>query len=324
MSQKKWGKDEFWGLGFEWDPQWILNDRQKKLQETLISLCEQEMRANAVESDKKLLYPRKNFQLLAKHGFLGLLVPKSLGRHGREPCQRRHGGGNHRPLRLPLDRHVLHHASRRRRCGSVPPSRFEAHSGHHAAHRQGLPRRHAVIFRSRNRIAFLVSDLLGRRGNARRLEGAQKGLMDHLGRFRRLVHRPDDLAGIQRQLLRPLLFPRHGQRGEGRSLELGWARPARQPVGPDRGRHDASEGPPRRPRRRRRLLQRRMRRSLLPPVLLRLLERHLHGAHRHRQAPHHQQDPQGRRHAGRRLSDHPGLCRRGDHRHQLLAAPSIS
>jgi alkylation response protein AidB-like acyl-CoA dehydrogenase len=82
MSQKKWGKDEFWGLGFEWDPQWILNDRQKKLQETLISLCEQEMRANAVESDKKLLYPRKNFQLLAKHGFLGLLVPKDLGGMG--------------------------------------------------------------------------------------------------------------------------------------------------------------------------------------------------------------------------------------------------
>jgi alkylation response protein AidB-like acyl-CoA dehydrogenase len=82
MSQKKWGKDEFWGLGFEWDPQWVLSDRQKKLQETLISLCEQEMRANAVESDKKLLYPRKNFQLLAKHGFLGLLVPKSLGGMG--------------------------------------------------------------------------------------------------------------------------------------------------------------------------------------------------------------------------------------------------
>ena len=40
------------------------------------------MRANAVESDKKLLYPRKNFQLLAKHGFLGLIVPKELGGMG--------------------------------------------------------------------------------------------------------------------------------------------------------------------------------------------------------------------------------------------------
>ncbi len=82
MSQKMWGKDEFWGLGFEWDPQWLLNDKQKKLQATLIDLCAQEMRANAVESDKKLLYPRRNFQLLAQHGFLGLIVPKELGGMG--------------------------------------------------------------------------------------------------------------------------------------------------------------------------------------------------------------------------------------------------
>ncbi len=82
MSQKKWGKEDFWGIGFEYDPQWVLNDRQKALQEKLIALCESEMRANAVESDKKLLYPRKNFQMMAKHGLLGLLVPKSLGGMG--------------------------------------------------------------------------------------------------------------------------------------------------------------------------------------------------------------------------------------------------
>ncbi len=40
------------------------------------------MRDNAVESDKKLLFPRKNFQILAKHGLLGLLVPKELGGMG--------------------------------------------------------------------------------------------------------------------------------------------------------------------------------------------------------------------------------------------------
>jgi alkylation response protein AidB-like acyl-CoA dehydrogenase len=79
---KKWGNEPFWGLGFEWDPQWILTDKQKALQEKLISLCESDMRANAVESDKKLLFPRKNFELLAKHGFLGLIVPKELGGMG--------------------------------------------------------------------------------------------------------------------------------------------------------------------------------------------------------------------------------------------------
>ena len=96
MSDKLWGKEPFWGLGFEWDPQWILTDHQKKLQAKLIELCASDMRVNAVESDKKLIYPRKNFKLLAEHGF--------------------------RALRLPVDRNVLHHASGRRRRRSLPPS----------------------------------------------------------------------------------------------------------------------------------------------------------------------------------------------------------
>ena len=36
---KMWGKDPFWGLGYEFDPQWLLTDEQKKLQKTLIDLC---------------------------------------------------------------------------------------------------------------------------------------------------------------------------------------------------------------------------------------------------------------------------------------------
>jgi len=33
MSQtKKWGEEDFWGLGFEWDPQWLLTDKQRELQ----------------------------------------------------------------------------------------------------------------------------------------------------------------------------------------------------------------------------------------------------------------------------------------------------
>jgi alkylation response protein AidB-like acyl-CoA dehydrogenase len=79
---KTWGNEAFWGLGFEWDPQWVLTDAHKELQRTLISLCESAMRANAVESDTKLLFPRKNFELLARHGLLGLLVPKALGGMG--------------------------------------------------------------------------------------------------------------------------------------------------------------------------------------------------------------------------------------------------
>ncbi len=83
MSQtKKWGEEDFWGLGYEWDPQWILTDKQKELQTKLIELSRTTLRDNAVESDKKLLFPRKNFEAIAKLGLLGLIVPKELGGMG--------------------------------------------------------------------------------------------------------------------------------------------------------------------------------------------------------------------------------------------------
>jgi alkylation response protein AidB-like acyl-CoA dehydrogenase len=83
MSQvKKWGDEDFWGLGYEWDPQWLLTDKQKELQTKLIELARTTLRDNAVESDKKLLFPRKNFEALAKLGLLSLIVPKELGGMG--------------------------------------------------------------------------------------------------------------------------------------------------------------------------------------------------------------------------------------------------
>jgi alkylation response protein AidB-like acyl-CoA dehydrogenase len=82
FGEKMWGGEPFWGLGAEWDPQWLLTDRQKQLQADLIELCRTTLRENAVESDKKLLFPRKNFQALAKLGLLGLVAPKELGGMG--------------------------------------------------------------------------------------------------------------------------------------------------------------------------------------------------------------------------------------------------
>ena len=32
FGEKMWGAEPFWGLGAEWDPQWLLTDRQKQLQ----------------------------------------------------------------------------------------------------------------------------------------------------------------------------------------------------------------------------------------------------------------------------------------------------
>ena len=83
MSDKMWGSEEFWGLGYEWDPDWVLTERQKELRALLIELCEQELRANAKRSDDELLYPRRNLELLGEHGFLGLTVAEEHGGSAR-------------------------------------------------------------------------------------------------------------------------------------------------------------------------------------------------------------------------------------------------
>ena len=77
--EKTWGGEPFWGLGYEWDPDWFLTERQKELRAKLIELCETEMRANAKRSDDELLYPRRNFEVLAENGFLALTVPEEYG-----------------------------------------------------------------------------------------------------------------------------------------------------------------------------------------------------------------------------------------------------
>jgi len=85
MSEtKRWGREPFWGLGYEFDPQWLLTPAQTDLQNELINLCRTTLRPSAVESDKKLLFPRKNFEAMAELGLLGLNVPKELGGMGED------------------------------------------------------------------------------------------------------------------------------------------------------------------------------------------------------------------------------------------------
>ena len=84
-----WGSEEFQGLGYEFDPQFLFNDKQKELQAKIIELSASTLRENAIESDKGFIFPRKNFEALASIGLLGLTVPKELGGMGesrRRPC----------------------------------------------------------------------------------------------------------------------------------------------------------------------------------------------------------------------------------------------
>jgi alkylation response protein AidB-like acyl-CoA dehydrogenase len=78
-QHKMWGAEQYWGLGYDWDPDWVLTDRHQELRATLIDLCQQEMRENAKRSDDELKFPRRNLELLGEHGFLALTVPEEYG-----------------------------------------------------------------------------------------------------------------------------------------------------------------------------------------------------------------------------------------------------
>jgi len=84
MSEKMWGEEAFWGLGYEWDPEWVLSERQRELRDLLIELCQTEMRDRAKVSDDNLEYPRENLELLGRHGFLALTVPEEYGGLGQD------------------------------------------------------------------------------------------------------------------------------------------------------------------------------------------------------------------------------------------------
>jgi alkylation response protein AidB-like acyl-CoA dehydrogenase len=83
MSEKQWAGEPYFGLGYDWDPDWLLTDRQRELRDLLIELCEKEMRANAKTSDDGLVFPRRNLELLGEHGFLALTVPEEYGGLGQ-------------------------------------------------------------------------------------------------------------------------------------------------------------------------------------------------------------------------------------------------
>jgi alkylation response protein AidB-like acyl-CoA dehydrogenase len=79
MTEKMWGSEPFWGLGYEWDPDWVYTEHQKELRSELIELCETQLRPNAKRFDDELMFPRPNLEILGEHGFLALTVPEKYG-----------------------------------------------------------------------------------------------------------------------------------------------------------------------------------------------------------------------------------------------------
>jgi len=79
---KMWGSRPFWGVGAEFDPQWMLTDDQKKIQTDLIELCRKKIRPHAIHCDKTYEYPRASLDGLAELKLLSLIVPRELGGRG--------------------------------------------------------------------------------------------------------------------------------------------------------------------------------------------------------------------------------------------------
>ena len=217
MSEKMWGGEPFWGLGYEWDPDWVLTDRQKELRATLIELCEKEMRANAKRSDDELLFPRRNLELLGEHGFLALTVPEEYGGLGE----------NHVAYSMTCETIARYGCASTAMCyvmhiGAVNTIMFRA--------TDELIERYIRPLNSGKIGTLSYSDpetgshfwypiSSGAERVERRFQGAQEGVVDDVRRLRRLLRRADDEPGLLR-LRRPLRL-RHRRRGR-RGAAVAW------------------------------------------------------------------------------------------------------
>ncbi|XP_047469723.1 complex I assembly factor ACAD9, mitochondrial-like [Penaeus chinensis] len=79
---KPWGNKEFWGVGSEYDPDWLLTEAQKKIRDDLMELCRTKIRPHAIECDRTYTFPRASLDAMGDLGLLGLVIPKDLGGMG--------------------------------------------------------------------------------------------------------------------------------------------------------------------------------------------------------------------------------------------------
>lgn len=79
---KPWGEKEFWGLGEEFDPDWLLTEAQKELRATLMEVCRTKIRPQAIQCDRTYQFPRESIKALGDLGLLGIIIPKEMGGMG--------------------------------------------------------------------------------------------------------------------------------------------------------------------------------------------------------------------------------------------------
>ena len=203
MSEKMWGEEPFWGLGYEWDPDWVLTDRQKELRDE----ADRALRArDAGEREalrRRAALPAPQLRAAGRERLPQPHRARGVRRAGREPCRVLDGLRDPGPLRLRVDRDVLRDAHRRGRDDHAPP--------HPRAGRQATSARWTATAgsaRSRTPIPqtgshFWYPFSSECRAHQRRLQGQQEVVVDDLGRLCRLLRRADHEPRLLR-LRRPL------------------------------------------------------------------------------------------------------------------------
>ncbi len=126
---------------------------------------------------------------------------RGVRRPRREPRRVLDDVRDDRPVRLRVDGDVLRDARRRGAGDHAPPDARAGRQVHPAAQHGGD--RDAVVLRPRDGIALLVPDLVEGGALERRLPRHEEGVVDDVGRLRRLLRRPDHQPRVQ-GLRRPL------------------------------------------------------------------------------------------------------------------------
>ena len=155
MCRKKlWDGEPFWGLGYEWDPEWVLTDRQKELRDLLIELSREGDARERQDFRRQPRVPAAESGTARRARIPGPDSPGGIRRLRRGPRRLLDGLRDDRPLRLRVHGDVLCHAYGRGQRDHAASHRREDRQVHPAA--QQREDRDAVLLGPGDRKSFLV------------------------------------------------------------------------------------------------------------------------------------------------------------------------
>ena len=76
---KRWGSEEYYGLGYDFDPTFFLTNEDRALEEEIIDACERVIRPLAIEADRTGEYPRASIDELGRLRLLAMIAPAEYG-----------------------------------------------------------------------------------------------------------------------------------------------------------------------------------------------------------------------------------------------------